>query len=202
MAVRTHVRLTPDLRRSQLLEFGRRHFLARPYEAISLDDVAEEAGVSKGLLYHYFATKRDFYMACLRSSVEELRRVTEPPPAPPHEQLRLGLDAYLRHVEENADAWQAVLRGSIGCDPEVSAIADGFRETMFRRIVAALPDGQPSREVELAVKGWIGLVEAISLEWASRHQPARAQLVELLARELAHMLATWPDGATAGTAPR
>lgn len=194
MALRSHLRLPPDARRRQLLDFGKRHFLNRPYEAISLDRVAEEAGVSKGLLYHYFPTKREYYMACLHEAVAELTRMTEPPlDMPPAEQLRRGLDGYLRYVEENADAWQAVLRGSIGSDSEVAAIADGFRETMFRRILAAVPEAQVPPVLRLAVKGWIGFVEAVSLQWAARRAPARTVLVELLAVELAHLLESWSE---------
>ena len=194
MALRAHLRLRPDARRRQLLEFGQRHFLTRPYEAISLDQVAEEAGVSKGLLYHYFATERDYHMACLHAAVAELTRMTEPPPdSLPEQQLRAGLDGYLRYVEENSDAWQAVLRGSIGSDPEVSAIADGFRETMFRRILSAAPEASPPARLRLAVKGWIGFVEAVSLDWAARRSPSRPVLVELLAAELAHLLESWSE---------
>jgi AcrR family transcriptional regulator len=193
MSVKTHSRLRPADRENQLLELGMRHFLARSYEEISLDEVADEAGVSKGLLYHYFPTKRAYYMACLRRAVDELSRVTEPQPGlPPQEQLRVGLTHYLEYVEDNADAFQAVLRGAIGSDPEVAAITDGFRATMYQRIAASLP-GAPSRQLELAVKGWIGFVEAVSLDWAGRRRPERAVLVELLSGELAHVLRAWED---------
>ena len=194
MGVKTHSRLRPADRENQLLELGMRHFLARSYEAINLDEVAEEAGVSKGLLYHYFPTKRAFYMACLRRAVDQLSRVTEPEPGlPAPEQLRGGLTRYLEYVEDHAEAYQAVLRGAIGSDPEVAAIADGFRATMYERIAASLP-APPSREAELALKGWIGFVEAVSLDWAGRRQPSRSALVERLAGELPHLLRTWDEG--------
>jgi hypothetical protein len=41
------------------------------------------------------------------------------------------------------------------------------------------------------VKGWIGLVEAVSRDWAGRRRPDRSVLVELLTAELEHMLRTW-----------
>jgi AcrR family transcriptional regulator len=191
MGVRTHSRLRPADRQNQLLELGMRHFLARSYEAINLDEVAEEAGVSKGLLYHYFPTKRAFYMACLRRAVDELSRVTEPEPGlPPQQQLQEALARYLGYVEDHAEAYQAVLRGAIGSDAEVAAITDGFRATMYQRIAASLP-APPSREVELAIKGWIGFVEAVSLDWTGRRRPARSALVGRLADELAHLLRAW-----------
>jgi AcrR family transcriptional regulator len=189
--VKTHSRLRPDQRQNQLLELGMRHFLARSYEAISLDEVAEEAGVSKGLLYHYFPTKRAFYMACLRRAVEELRGVTEPAPGlPPADQLRRGLTNYLAYVESHIEPYNAVLRGAIGSDPEVAAIADGFRAAMYSRIAESLP-GPPSRKLELAIKGWIGFVEAVSLDWSRRRRPSRALLVELLSEELERLLRVW-----------
>ena len=56
-------RLNEAERRAQLLALGRRLFTERPYDALSIDDIAAEAGISKGLLYHYFPSKRDFYVA-------------------------------------------------------------------------------------------------------------------------------------------
>ena len=148
--------------------------------------------MSKGLLYHYFPTKRAFYMACLRHAIEDLRRVTEPRPGlSPQDQLREGLTGYLEYVEDHAAAYQAVLRGAIGSDPEVAAIADGFRATMYERIVAPIPEAELARELRLAVKGWIGFVEAVSLEWVAHRRPRRAVLVDLLTSELAHLLQTW-----------
>jgi AcrR family transcriptional regulator len=45
-------RLAPQARRAQLLELGARLFAARSVDEISIDVLAEEAGVSRGLLYH------------------------------------------------------------------------------------------------------------------------------------------------------
>ena len=62
MAGPRRVRLQIDERRAQLIELGTRLFSTRSYEDISIDDVAEQAGISKGLLYHYFGGKREFYV--------------------------------------------------------------------------------------------------------------------------------------------
>ena len=74
MAVRT--RLSVDARREQLIELGEELFSARPFDEISIDDIAARAEISKGLLYHYFGSKRDFYVAVVRSGVATLREVT------------------------------------------------------------------------------------------------------------------------------
>ena len=65
-------RLDVDARRRQLLALGTALFGSRPYDEVSIDEVARTAGISKGLLYHYFPTKRDFYVATVREAAAEL----------------------------------------------------------------------------------------------------------------------------------
>ena len=89
-------RLDVDERRRQLLETGARVFTERSYDEVSMSDLAREAGISKGLLYHYFPSKRDYFGATLAAAAAELAAVTEPDPAlPPAEQLAGSLDAQL-----------------------------------------------------------------------------------------------------------
>src|SRR5258707_513482 len=72
------VRLQIDERRSQLLELGIKLLSAHSYDDISIDQVAETAGISKGLLYHYFGGKREFYVEAIREASLQLRQVTQP----------------------------------------------------------------------------------------------------------------------------
>jgi AcrR family transcriptional regulator len=186
--VKAFERLDAAARRAQLLELGVRLFSERPYDDFSMDDVAELAGVSKGLIYHYFPTKRAFYMEALRAAVAEMTRLIEPAPnQSPAEALRGGLDAYLRYVQEHAAAYRAVLRGGIGSDPEVAAIADGFREVVYQRILATTGQPEPSPALRVALRGWIGLVEAASLEWGVSNDPERESLISLLTESLRHL---------------
>ena len=69
---RPRVRLDNDARRAQLLLLARRAFSDRSYDEVSIDDLAREAKISKGLLYHYFPTKRDLYVAGLREIADAL----------------------------------------------------------------------------------------------------------------------------------
>ena len=179
-------RLAAEARRSQLLELGIEHFSERSYEDFSMEELATVAGVSKGLVFHYFPSKRDFYMEALRAAVAQMLDlvVTAPADLPPERALRVALDAYLGYVEERAPAYRAVLRGGIGADPEVQAIADGFRDAVYERIVALGEWGEPPPAVRTALRGWIGYVEAASLEWIEHRELTRAELVEQLANAL------------------
>ena len=98
-------RLDVDERRAQLLALGLDLFSERAYDAISIDEIALAAGISKGLLYHYFPTKRDFYAAAIREASRQLLEFTRPDEsAPPIERMRRVLDAYLAYVERRGPA--------------------------------------------------------------------------------------------------
>src|SRR5688500_9801794 len=83
-------RLDVASRRAQLLARGLTLFSSRAYDEVSMDDVARAVGISKGLLYHYFPTKRDFYVAVLKESATDLLARTDEPDVPPVERLLRG----------------------------------------------------------------------------------------------------------------
>ncbi len=181
MATRPRTRLQQDERRAQLLELGGELFNSRPYDEVSVDDLAAAAGISKGLLYHYFPSKRDLYVATLRSSADELLRATEPDPAlQPLERLAVGVDAYLRHVEENTVGYASLLRGGIGTDSEVAAVVDDTRGIMIDRILRDIPLERPAPALRLALRGWIGFVESAGLEWAENKAVPREKVSSVL----------------------
>src|ERR1043166_5940608 len=87
------IRLETDERRAQLLALARKAFSDRSYDEVSIDDLAREARISKGLLYHYFPTKRDLYVAGLREIADELvdAVIAVPQDLPPVAQVRRSL---------------------------------------------------------------------------------------------------------------
>jgi AcrR family transcriptional regulator len=182
------VRLETDERRSQLLELGMRLFAERTYDEISMDDLAKEAGVSKGLVYHYFKTKRDFYLAGLREIARELieKTTTQPANLPPLERIKRGLDAYLDHVGAHARAFVALMRGGIGSDPEVASVIEGTRTAYVERFLHDLA-GSPlaafatgNKLVRTALRGWLGFVEAASLDWLAHGDVERAKVRDMM----------------------
>src|SRR3569623_1797659 len=93
------IRLDNDERRAQLLQLARTAFSDRSYDEVSIDDLARELKISKGLLYHYFPPKRDLYVAGLRELADELvaRVNAVPTTLPPAARVRGGLAAFLEH---------------------------------------------------------------------------------------------------------
>jgi AcrR family transcriptional regulator len=186
MATTRRARLSTDARREQLVALGGEIFSERPFDEVSIDDIAAAAGVSKGLLYHYFPSKREFYVAVVRHSAEEMQLITETDPdLPPLERLSAGLDRYLEYVETHARGYATVLRAGIGSDAEVAAIVEGVRAAMAGRILEDLPlEGSPPPAVRIAVRGWVGFAEAASLEWLERREVTREELRDLLIKAL------------------
>lgn len=187
------VRLDNDQRRAQILELARRAFSDRAYDDVSIDDLAKDANISKGLLYHYFPTKRDLYVAGLREIADELvEAITAvPDDLPPLERVRASVDAYLEHITRHARAFVALMRGGIGSDPEVAAVVESVRTRLFQRLLvgsplAALLAGDA--RFETAVRGWIGFVEAASIDWCVHPRLSRNELRELMTQVLYEIL--------------
>ena len=169
--------------REQLLEVGRRLFGERPFDEISIDDIAAAAGVSKGLLYHYFEGKRGLYVATLQAESALLLAETEPYP----DELDAGLDAYLDYVETHRPGWLALMRGGVGSDAQAVAIVEGTRQAIVDRLVTIVGHGPLMR---IALRGWVGMAEAAATEWVERGQISRAQLRALLAGALKQTVAS------------
>ena len=185
-SVRERARLGVDERRAQLLELGLQLFSDHSYDELGVDDIARAAGISKGLLYHYFPSKRDYYVEVVRRAANELLARTD---GAPHaevsvEALRGALDAYLDFVDQHARSYVALVRGGIGSDPEVVQLLEATRRTLTERIVSRISADAPPPLLRLALRGWIGLVESASLDWLDRREVPREQLRGLLEQML------------------
>lgn len=185
-APRRRVRLETDQRRAQLLELARRAFSDRAYDDVSIDDLAKDAKISKGLLYHYFPTKRDLYIAGLSEIADELvEAITRVPDSlAPVDRVRTSVDAYLDHITRHSRAFVSLMRGGIGSDPEVAAVIESVRTRLFDRFLSGSPFASlvtGDARFETAVRGWIGFVEAASIDWCANPRLTRVELRELMA---------------------
>lgn len=181
---RERARLQVDERRAQLVALGLRLFSERSYDELSIDDIAQAAGISKGLLYHYFSSKREFYAATVRSAAELLLLRTDPGEGADPEALLVALDAYLNFAEEHASAYVALMRSGVGHDAEVAAIVEDTRARFVARLAARLGLVDLAPRVRLALRGWLGFVEGSSLDWLARRDLPRDDLRDLLAEML------------------
>ena len=190
---RRRIRLDNDQRRAQLLALAKRSFSDRAYDDVSIDDLARIANISKGLLYHYFPTKRDLYVAGLREIADELvDAVTHvPEELAPIDRVRASVGAYLDHITRHSRAFVALMRGGIGSDPEVAAVIESVRTRLFDKLLTGSPFASllsGDARFETAVRGWIGFVEAASIDWCANPRLSRAELCELLTQVLLEIM--------------
>lgn len=180
-------RLDPAQRRAQLIDLGARMLAERPLEQISVEDIADQAGVSRGLLFHYFASKSEFHLAIVRHSSEQMLQRTEPSESDdPMLTLRSVLASYVDYVTENRNTYVSLLRGTASGDPQMREVFEQTRDIMAKRTLDQLPKIGLTRtpQVELAVRGWIAFVEEATISWLRAPAIAREELIDLTVQSL------------------
>jgi AcrR family transcriptional regulator len=178
-------RLELPERREQLLSLARTAFAQKSYDEVSIDELAQAAGVSKGLLYHYFPSKRELYVETVRTAAEQLiERVLPDPSLSAYDQVVRGLEGYLSFVEENGPAYASLIQSGIGRDDEVLAIIDSTRHRFVSIMLERSGQALLNDVQRTLLRGWVGMVEAASLEWVAHRPMTRAQLSRLLLKTL------------------
>ncbi|MET8767793.1 TetR/AcrR family transcriptional regulator [Streptomyces sp. NPDC004658] len=194
-------RLSVEERRSQLLDAALGLFAHRAPEDVSLDDVAEAAGVSRPLVYRYFpGGKQQLYEAALRSAAEELRQCfDEPREGPLLARLSRALDRYLAFVGGHGTGFSALLQGgSVVETSRTTAIVDGVRRSAAEHIYQHLGVPDPGARLRMTVRMWITAVEAASLIWLDEDkQPPVEELRDWLVEQFVAVLTV-----TAGRDPQ
>jgi AcrR family transcriptional regulator len=182
-----YTRLENDERRRRLLELGARLFTEHAYDEISMSQIARAAGISKALLYHYFPSKRDYFIATLAGGAEELRRRVEPDPGlPPAEALAASVEAYLAWIDDNADAYQKLFP-SAAAVPEVRELVEGVRSATADRILDGI-GATANPRARTAVRGWLWFMDGACLDWIAHRDLERSELHGLLLGTLAGAL--------------
>ncbi len=185
--------MSPESRREQLLELGTQLLSTRTLDEISIEVLAEEAGISRGLLYHYFGNKQEFHLAVVRRAVDDLVAITAPRDIEdPVEQLAVSIGAYLDYVVENYTGYVSLVRAAAGGNEELRAIYDLGRRALTDRIFEVTgSEGlealglSDSPTMRLLVRGWAAMIEEIIIDWAADNRGiAREELLERLARAL------------------
>ncbi|MEV5613292.1 TetR/AcrR family transcriptional regulator [Streptomyces sp. NPDC052225] len=177
-------------RRAELIAIGRKLFADTSYDALSMDDIAQHAGVAKGLIYYYFTSKRGYYLAIIEDSVGDLvDRAATAGDLAPVDRVHRTVDGYLRYAEHHQAAYRTIITGGVGFDAEVQAIRDGVRAVLIATIAQGVY-GKPEvpRVVRMALLGWLCSVEGITLDWIGHQEVERSTVRALLVRTLGETL--------------
>ncbi|MEU7636220.1 MULTISPECIES: TetR/AcrR family transcriptional regulator [unclassified Streptomyces] len=177
-------------RRAELIATGKKLFADTSYDALSMDDIARQAGVAKGLIYYYFTNKRGYYLAIIEDAVAELvERAGSTHDLPPVERVRRTVDGYLRYAQHHQAAYRTIVTGGVGFDAEVLAI----RARVRSRLLGTIARGAWDREeipplARTALTGWLSSVEGVTLDWIEEQELPRETVASLLVRGLGDTL--------------
>lgn len=194
----TRTRLSPEQRRSQLLDLGVRLLATRSLDELSIDLLAEEAGISRGLLYHYFGNKHAFHEAVVRRAADDLIEQTAPPSdGEPMVRLVTSLAAYVDYVVANHEGYLSLVKAAAGGNETLREIYEEARSALNGRVFREDAQGEiiPDTPVtRLVVRGWSAMIEELVLSWiVDPGGLSREQLLEILAASLPAIVATVPE---------
>ena len=158
-------RLSADERRRQLVAIGLAKIVETPIQDLSMDDIATEAGISRGLLFHYFPTKTDFYLACIAAAGRRMLRTTAPDEGTTgDEQVESVTRLMIEQIERRRGFYLALVHGHGVADPRVSEVMDSVRDGSTERVMTALDVAEASRDV---VRAWWAYTEDRALTWSA-----------------------------------
>ena len=163
------------------MAIGLAKIVEKPIQDLSMDDIATEAGISRGLLFHYFPTKTDFYLACIAAAGRRMLRTTAPDEDLPGEaQVEMVTRLMVEQIERRRDFYLALVHGHGVADPRVSEVMESVRDGSTARVMDALDVPERQRDV---VRAWWAYTEDRALTWSAVPTGERPVPVAVLVAE-------------------
>ena len=186
-------RLDPGQRRDQILDAANALFAERAYDEVSIEDIASSAGVSRGLVHHYFGGRKEVYIGLLER-LGTLREEQLPPPVGRSARARVADDVsrWLDWTEANRTVWLATIApGEDIVDPDVRRVVADLVRRAVALVAARHADiAQDSPRLRFALECWTALNRSATRRWL-RGEATREATHELLASTLEHVLRTF-----------
>lgn len=184
-------RLEPDARREQILSVAVRLFGERPYAEVSTTDVARDAGVARGLVNHYFGTKKELYLGVVRVmlTVPEVALEGLPDGGPP-ERVDAIVTWFLDVVSRHSTSWlAAITAGGMAGDTDVDQVIAEAVDVAADSILTATGLGEDPGEARRGMaRAYVGLATCTAREWLQRGALTRDQVHTLLTTTLLAMV--------------
>ena len=184
-------RLPRAEREQQILDVAHARFAAHGFGAVTMDDVAADAGVTKPLLYNYFGNKERLYLACMERAGDAMfatvGEAVAARRASPADALRRGLHAFFAFVDEDRDAWRVLFDETLPAGGEIAERVAEHRERLLALVaqtnIARLPEGRRAAhatEIEAISVALLGAAEALARWWLRTGAMPAADAAELL----------------------
>jgi len=190
--------MDPAERRELILSAASRAFASRPYEEVSLAEIAEEAQASEALVHKYFVGKAGIYAQVLQGAVDELAERTRqadaalPEGSSARDRVRASVLTYLDFIAERSPGWMAyqILAGH---EPgEAARVRQEAREAAVRALAEVVGGSRGHRD-DFAFWGYLGFLDDACLRWVRAGCPndQRHSLVDAALGCLEGALGDW-----------
>ena len=195
--------MSPDDRRAELLALGAEVFGQRPYDDVRIDEIAERAGVSRALMYHYFPDKRAFFAAVVKDQADRLIEATNHLPLPGQtmfEEVRTGVLAYMEYQRQHPHSAWAAYVGIGRSDPVLLGIDDEAKDRQMQHIMTRIEvegpgndlDPDVERHLRVILYGWLAFTFEMCRQRIMDPSTDAGQLADACAHALLDAVARVP----------
>lgn len=169
-----------------MLEVAGESFAAHGFHAVSMDEIAEQAGISKPMLYHYFGSKEGLYVAYVRQQGNVLlaaMRDATAADASPSERLWAGTLAFLGYVDEHRPGWALLYREAVNRGGPLAAEIAELRAriaAIVHRLFLGVAGAEASEASDALAHAFVGAGESVANWWLEHPAEPREQIAQLL----------------------
>lgn len=180
MSEATRTRLDPDARRAQILDAAADLYRERRYDDVSLEELATAAGVARGLLHHYFGSKRELFLAVVtRSARLPVQQMPELDGRPLAERARLTMAWILEGAREYGQAWvNASGAEALHDGGDVQELVDRADDRAARFVIEAL-GLDDTDQLRARLRPVAPYLKALCREWLQRGTLSEADVLDL-----------------------
>jgi len=149
-----HGRVPRAVREQQILDIAERQFIDKGYDSTTVESVRLEAGVSRPIIYDYYGSKEQLYLACVRRARQQYQdqlQAMSQSSGTPIELIRQACDLYLSIVEANPRRWLVLFSGSVV--PAYGELGDALadlRQDLIDTVVELIKANAPNTNNERA----------------------------------------------------
>lgn len=173
----THTRTrAPQQKRELLLSAARELFLEQGFEGTSTLQIARRAGVSEGILFHHFGSKKGLFVCLAEEFARDASAATMP--ADPSEMTEeTVVRSAFEFAESNPALYQLLMNGGAElADLDLSAQADILVHAIQTNLEHAMAQGQVRRgDAEIMAQLQFAMVDAAYKAWRRTADPSRKE---------------------------
>lgn len=175
------VRMSGTERREQLIQVGRTLFAEKGFEAVTVEEVAAEAGVSKPVVYEHFGGKEGLYAVVVDREMSDLLSRVQAALTPdrPKAMLQSVVLAWLDYISEQTEGFRLLVRDS------APGVAQGSFASLLSDIATRVAGqlaaefdrrGYNPKQADMYAQMLVGMVTSTGIWWIDVRKPKRDEL--------------------------